>query len=111
MKWGYIMQVEKIIELLETRTHNMLLDLTNLTTFQQTVFNAISEISVEDICTYKGIAEAIGKPGAAQAVGSPVLKNPVSCFIPTHRVLPQRSIGIYRGGAGHLRDKLSRGIN
>lgn len=52
------------------------------------------------------LAEMLGKPGAAQAVGSAVARNPVSYFLPTHRVLPQKGIGICKSGAGFLREKL-----
>jgi O-6-methylguanine DNA methyltransferase len=98
--------IKETLNFLETGTHNMILDLTDFTPFQQTVFAAVSKISVGNICTYKGLAEALGKPGAAQAVGSAVAKNPVSYFIATHRVLPQKGIGICRSGAGFLREKL-----
>ncbi|MGH4140291.1 methylated-DNA--[protein]-cysteine S-methyltransferase [Clostridium sp.] len=98
--------VKETLNFLETGTHNMMLDLTEFTPFQQTVFDAVSKIGAGNICTYKGLAEALGKPGAAQAVGSAVAKNPVSYFIPTHRVLPQKGIGICRSGAGFLREKL-----
>ena len=98
--------VEETLNFLETGTHNMLLDLTDFTPFQQTVFDAVSKIRVGDICTYKDLAEVIGKPGAARAVGSAVAKNPVSYFMPTHRVLPQKGIAICRSGAGFLREKL-----
>lgn len=91
---------------LEKGSHNMLLDLSDFTTFQQNVFDAVSRIKRGNICTYKGLAEILGNPGAAQAVGSAVVKNPVSYFLPTHRVLPQRGIGICRSGAGFLREKL-----
>lgn len=98
--------VKETLNFLETGNHNMMLDLTDFTPFQQTVFDAVSKISSGNICTYKGVAEILGKPGAAQAVGSAVAKNPVSYFIPTHRVLPQKGIGTCRSGAGFLRDKL-----
>lgn len=98
--------IKETLNFLETGTHNMILDLTDFTPFQQTVFNAVAKISVGNICTYKGLAEALGKPGAAQAIGSAVAKNPVSYFIPTHRVLPQKGIGICRSGAGLLKEKL-----
>lgn len=98
--------VKETLNFLEKGTHNMMLDLTDFTPFQQTVFDAVGKISVGNICTYKGLAEAIGKPGAALAVGSAVAKNPVSYFIPTHRVLPQKGIVICRSGAGFLREKL-----
>jgi O-6-methylguanine DNA methyltransferase len=98
--------LKETLNFLDTGAHNMILDLSDFTPFQQTVFDAASKISVGNICTYKGLAEALGKPGAAQAVGSAVAKNPVSYFIPTHRVLPQKGIGICRSGAGFLREKL-----
>ena len=48
----------------------------------------------------------IGNPGAAQAVGSATSKNPVSYFIPTHRVISKTGLAICTSGAGHLKDKL-----
>ncbi|MBU3192195.1 MGMT family protein [Clostridium bowmanii] len=98
--------VKETLNFLETGIHNMMLDLTDFTPFQQTVFDTVSKIGAGNICTYKELGEALGKPGAAQAVGSAVAKNPVSYFIPTHRVLPQKGIGICRSGAGFLREKL-----
>lgn len=98
--------VKETINFLETGQHNMPLDLGHLTDFQQTVFNAVAKIGVGNIYTYKELAIELGNPGAARAVGNAVTKNPVAYFIPTHRVLPQRGIGICKGGAGFLRDKI-----
>lgn len=98
--------IEETINFLERGEHNMPLDLTAFTDFQQSVFEAVSKVKPGEITTYKGIAIMLGKSGAAQAVGSAVAKNPVSYFLPTHRVLPQRGIGICRTGAGFLREKL-----
>lgn len=98
--------IEETLRFFETGRHEMPLDLSDFTRFQQTVFAAVSKIEPGKIITYKGIAEILGKPGAAQAVGSAIAKNPVSYFLPTHRVLPLRGIGICRSGAGHLREKL-----
>ncbi|NLA27038.1 MAG: MGMT family protein, partial [Firmicutes bacterium] len=98
--------LEETANLLKQGRHSMPLDLTDFTGFQQDVFKTVSEIEPGCITTYKGIAEIMGKPGAARAVGSAIAKNPVSYFLPTHRVLPQRGIGICRTGAGYLREKL-----
>lgn len=98
--------IKETLNFLETGSHNMMLDLSGLTLFQQTVLEAVGKIGAGNVCTYKGLAEMLGKPGAAQAVGSAVAKNPVSYFIPTHRVMPQKGIGICRSGAGFLREKL-----
>lgn len=100
------MLIEETQRFLNTGSHSMPLDLSDFTLFQQNVFNAVSKIKPRDICTYKGLAERLGKPGAAQAVGSAIAKKPVSYFIPTHRVLPQKGIGICKSGAGFLREKL-----
>lgn len=101
-----VLLIHETSNFLETGSHNMLLDLSNYTDFQQNVFKEVSKIDSGSICTYKDLATMLGKPGAAQAVGSAVAKNPVSYFIPTHRVLPQKGIGICRSGAGFLREKL-----
>ncbi len=100
------MLIQETQNFLETGKHGMPLDLTAFTPFQQNVFAAVSKLDPGRIVTYKGIAEILGKPGAAQAVGTAIAKNPVSYFLPTHRVLPQKGIGICRSGAGHLREKL-----
>ena len=91
---------------LETGKHGLTLDLSGFTDFQQRVFAAVSRVEPGTVTTYKGIAGRLGKPGAARAVGSAVARNPVSYFLPTHRVLPQRGIAICRTGAGYLREKL-----
>lgn len=98
--------IEETLKFIETGKHNMLLDFTGFTEFQQNVFKVVSSIEPGKIATYKDIAIILGKPGGAQAVGNAVGKNPVSYFLPTHRVLPQKGIGLCRSGAGHLREKL-----
>ncbi len=98
--------IEETLNFLKTGKHAMPLDLTDFTEFQQNVFKAVSNVDSGKITTYGGIAEMLGKPGAAQAVGSVVAKNPVSYFLPTHRVLPRKGIGICKTGAGYLREKL-----
>jgi len=97
--------IEETLNFIETGKQEVPLDLTAFTSFQQNVFAAVSKVKPGTVVTYKGIAEALGKPGAAQAVGSAIAKNPVSYFLPTHRVIPQKGIGICRTGAGHLREK------
>ncbi len=98
--------VKETAKFLATGHHGMALDLSEFTPFQQAVFNEVSKISVGRICTYKDLAIRLGKPGGAQAVGNAISKNPVSYFIPTHRVLSQKGLLICRSGAGFLREKL-----
>jgi O-6-methylguanine DNA methyltransferase len=98
--------IKETSNFLEMGYHNMKLDLTKLTIFQQTVLNNVAKVAAGETSTYKKIAEIMGKPGAAQAVGGAVSKNPVAYFIPTHRILPERGLVVCRSGAGYLREKL-----
>lgn len=98
--------IKETFSFLETGKHSMPLDLNAFTNFQQSVFAAVSRIEPGQVVTYQGIAKILGKPGAVRAVGNAVAKNPVSYFLPTHRVLPKKGLGICRSGAGHLREKL-----
>jgi len=97
--------VNETYNFLRSGKHQMPLDFTSFTDFEQQVFEIVSQIEPGEIITYKGIAEKLGKPGAAQAVGNALSKNPVAYFLPTFRVLSQRGLVICRSGAGHLREK------
>jgi len=71
------------------------------TNFQIRVWRALLNIAPGRLATYGVIANAIGQPSAARAVGSAIGANPVGYLIPCHRVI--RSTGLmdtnYRWGA------------
>lgn len=73
------------------------------TPFQRLVWDALREIPYGTTATYGEIAVRIGRPGAARAVGSANHHNPLSIFIPCHRVLG--SGGALTGYAGGLEAK------
>lgn len=98
--------IKETISFFNTGSHNMPLDLSAFTDFQQAVFDATSKINVGEIYTYKELAIKIGSPDAARAVGNALSKNPVSYFIPAHRILPKKGIGECKSGAGFLGYKL-----
>ena len=69
------------------------------TDFQLKVWNALLLIPFGEKCSYKQIAEVIGKPKAVRAVGTAVGRNPVSYLIPCHRVLrSDNRLGGYHWG-------------
>lgn len=70
------------------------------TPFQRAVWNALLEISYGDMCTYGGIARAVGSPAGARAVGMACNRNPIAIVIPCHRVVG--STGRLTGYAGGL---------
>jgi methylated-DNA-[protein]-cysteine S-methyltransferase len=57
------------------------------TEFQQRVWAALLEIPYGETESYGQLAERIGSPGAARAVGLANGKNPIGIVIPCHRVV------------------------
>ena len=70
------------------------------TGFQIKVWEALLKIPLGALTSYSAIANAIGNPGAARAVGSAVAGNPVAFLIPCHRVIQSSGIiGSYHWGS------------
>ena len=60
------------------------------THFQRAVWIALLQIPYGETRTYGQIADAVGRPKAARAVGQAVGTNPISIVVPCHRVLGSR---------------------
>jgi AraC family transcriptional regulator, regulatory protein of adaptative response / methylated-DNA-[protein]-cysteine methyltransferase len=70
------------------------------TAFQLQVWAALLRIRPGYYLHYGDLAHHIGKPGAARALGQAVGANPVSVFVPCHRVLAAGGrLGGYRWGS------------
>lgn len=57
------------------------------TKFMKQVWTALQDIPYGEIRTYQQIAEKVGNPKAARAVGMANHKNPIPIIIPCHRVI------------------------
>lgn len=69
------------------------------TNFQIQVWGALLRIPPGRVVDYGSLAEAVGRPGAARAVGTAVGANPVAVLVPCHRVLRRHGeLGGYRWG-------------
>ena len=66
----------------QQRTFTLGIDWTVLRPFQQAVLQATCEIPYGETRTYKEIAERIGRPHAARAVGRAEATNPMPLVIP-----------------------------
>lgn len=63
------------------------------------VWNSLLKITYGQTMTYSEIASMIGKPDAVRAVASAIGANPISIFIPCHRVIAKNgSLAGYAGG-------------
>ena len=69
------------------------LDLSRGTPFQQRVWQALLEIPYGETRTYGQVAEQVGMPRAARAVGQAVGRNPLPIIVPCHRVVASDGLG------------------
>ena len=68
--------------------------------FQIKVWEGLLKIPMGVVTSYGDIAQHIGQPSAARAVGTAIAKNPVAFLIPCHRVVRKNgTIGGYMWGA------------
>jgi methylated-DNA-[protein]-cysteine S-methyltransferase len=77
------------------------LDLAGSTSFQCAVWENTRRIPYGETRSYGELAEEIGRPGAARAVGQAMNRNPVAIIIPCHRVVAS---GGKLGGFGNRLD-------
>ncbi|HEX6367435.1 MAG TPA: methylated-DNA--[protein]-cysteine S-methyltransferase [Longimicrobium sp.] len=57
------------------------------TPFQRRVWDALQEIPFGETVSYSDLARSIGRPRAVRATGSANARNPISIFVPCHRVV------------------------
>jgi len=77
--------------------------------FQFQVWRALLRVAPGATVSYGRLADQIGRPGAARAVGQAVGSNPVAYLIPCHRVLRgDGEIGGYRWGPSRKAVMLAR---
>ena len=70
----------------ERQTFDVALDVEG-SSFQREVWQALAEIPYGATESYGQLAERIGKPGAARAVGGANGRNPIPIIVPCHRVI------------------------
>jgi len=76
------------------------------TRFQQKVWQALERIPYGETVSYSKIANAIGNPKASRAVGAANGKNPLSIFIPCHRVIGSTGKLVGYGGGLGIKERL-----
>lgn len=82
--------VEKIERHLRTGREDLSeipLDLTPYTTFHQRVYESAKKIPPGVTITYGALAERVGVPGGARAIGQAMGKNPFALIVPCHRIV------------------------
>jgi AraC family transcriptional regulator of adaptative response/methylated-DNA-[protein]-cysteine methyltransferase len=102
--------VELLLDYLEGRQRQLDLPLdVQATAFQWRVWRALQAIPYGTTRTYGQIAQALGQPGAAMAVGAACAANRVALAIPCHRVVREDGgVGGYRWGPERKQALLAR---
>ena len=77
------------------------------TAFQKAVWDMLTEIPYQTVWTYKDVAERVeeklGRKTSSRAVGTAIGRNPISLFVPCHRVVA--TTGALTGYAGGVERK------
>jgi methylated-DNA-[protein]-cysteine S-methyltransferase len=77
-------------------------DLSCRTPFQQRVLQTVSRIPWGSVLSYAEVAEQVGAPRAARAIGGVMSRNPVPILVPCHRVIRAGGqLGGFGGGLGY----------
>lgn len=67
--------------------------------FTREVLEAAAAVEYGALTTYSALAAAVGRPGAARAVGNALGANPLAIIVPCHRVVrSDGSLGGYTSG-------------
>ena len=85
------------------RDFDLPVDLTPLPDFQRAVLEELVRVPYGGVDTYGGLAQRIGKPRAARAVGGALNRNPIPIVVPCHRIVG--ASGNLVGYAGGLERK------
>lgn len=79
------------------------LDLSGLPEFTRSALLACDSIPYGTTASYRELAQQVGRPGAARAVGQAMRRNPLPLIIPCHRVVgSDGSLTGFAGGAEGL---------
>ena len=77
------------------------------TPFQVLVWKGLMQIPYGQVISYNELANRIGRPNSARAVGNAVGANPIPIIVPCHRVVSSRGLGGYSSGI-EIKKKLLR---
>ena len=78
------------------------------TSFQRSVWKAISTVGFGKTITYAELARRAGSPGSARAAGAATGRNPIGIIVPCHRIVgSDGSLTGYAGGLDRKRALLA----
>lgn len=82
--------------------HAFPFDTTQFTSFQRQCYNRALQIPFGETLTYGAVAQFLGNPRSARAVGGAMRANPFPLIIPCHRVVGRHGLGGFMGSQARL---------
>lgn len=82
------------------------LDLGACSPFHREIYATLRRVGWGETTTYGGLADRLGMPGAARAIGQAMGRNPVPVIVPCHRVL---AAGGKPGGFSSFGGRVTKG--
>jgi methylated-DNA-[protein]-cysteine S-methyltransferase len=83
----------------ERREFDLPLDWGLISGFARDVLGVLyREVGFGQVVTYQDLADAVGQPGGARAVGAAMGANPIPVVVPCHRCLAADGLGGFGGG-------------
>jgi methylated-DNA-[protein]-cysteine S-methyltransferase len=76
------------------------LDMDGVSPLHRDVYRLARAIAPGETRTYGELARALGKPGAARAIGQAMGRNPFAPVVPCHRVVAASGAGGFSAGGG-----------
>lgn len=90
----------------QRRVFDLPLDFTGISSFTAQVLRHLSGVPQGETITYGELAQQIGRPHAARAVGGALAANPFPIVVPCHRVVGAKGrLTGYSGGEGIVTKK------
>lgn len=102
--------IQKVMDAIAALLHGERVDLSGvrlnlegLPPFNRRVYEVTREIPPGQVLTYGDVAQRLGEPDAARAVGRALGQNPFPVIVPCHRVVAAGGqLGGFSGGAGRV---------
>ena len=99
--------IERFLDGDATDIRRLPLDLADRGSWDRAVLDEVRRVGPGEVTSYGRVAAAIGRRGAARAVGGAVGRNPISLAIPCHRVVAgDGTVGGYGGDWFGSREQL-----
>jgi methylated-DNA-[protein]-cysteine S-methyltransferase len=101
-----IRKIETLLCGIPADLSDIVLDLAGVPAFHQRVYALARRMAPGETMTYGEMAQRLGDPGAARAVGQALGHNPFAPVVPCHRILAAKGAAGGFSAAGGTRTKL-----